>query len=94
MSSSLKRAAIALGALLLAGRGSASPALHTTFEKYTLPNGLTVILHEDHHSPANLTAGDAECDLLSLVLGGGKSSRLYRGLVQTKLASSVNAGQR
>jgi zinc protease len=46
------------------------------------------------HSPPAMSAGDAECDLLSLVLGGGKSSRLYQALVQTKLAGSVNVAQR
>lgn len=30
----------------------ASGALSVPFERYTLPNGLTVILHEDHHLPS------------------------------------------
>jgi zinc protease len=38
--------------------------------------------------------GDAECDLLARILGGGKSSRLYRSLVYGKrIAQDVGAGQ-
>jgi zinc protease len=36
------------------------------------------------HSPALFTAGDADLDLAAHVLGGGKSSRLYRSLVFEK----------
>jgi predicted Zn-dependent peptidase len=36
------------------------------------------------HSPALFTAGDADLDLAAHVLGGGKSSRLYRSLVFDK----------
>ncbi len=46
------RTLLALGALLVApliARAQAVPALR--FEKYTLPNGLEVILHEDHSVP-------------------------------------------
>jgi zinc protease len=39
-------------------------------------------------------AGDAECDLIGRLLGGGKSSRLYRRLVYEKrLAQDVSAHQ-
>ncbi len=38
--------------------------------------------------------GDAECDLLARILGGGKSSRLYRSLVYKKrIAQDVGAQQ-
>ncbi len=46
------------------------------------------------HSPPSMSSADAECDLLSEILGGGKSSRLYEALVQKKLAGSVDASQR
>jgi len=46
------------------------------------------------HSPAFYKAGDAEMDILADVLGGGKSSRLYRKLVYEKeLAQSVDVYQ-
>jgi zinc protease len=32
-------------------RAAAPPRLHVPLEKYRLPNGLTVILHEDHRAP-------------------------------------------
>ena len=48
------------------------------------------------HSPSALDdAGDAECDLLAALLGGGHSSRLYQSLVyEEKLAESVEVEQR
>jgi zinc protease len=47
------------------------------------------------HSPRGYTDGDAECDLLAAVLGGGHSSRLYQTLVyDKKLAESVEVEQR
>ena len=47
------------------------------------------------HSPASYRDGDAECDLLAAVLGGGHSSRLYQALVyEQKLAESVEVEQR
>ncbi len=47
------------------------------------------------HSPAAYSDGDAECDLLAAVLGGGHSSRLYQALVyDQKLAESVEVEQR
>ena len=46
------------------------------------------------HSPAIFADGDAELDLAAEVLGGGKSSRLYRALVYGgRLATEVAAGQ-
>jgi len=45
-------------------------------------------------SPPHFSPGDAELDLLASVLGGGKSSRLYKRLVyETKLAQEVSARQ-
>lgn len=45
-------------------------------------------------SPAFLQPGDAEADVLATVLGGGKSSRLYRKLVyELELAQSVSVYQ-
>ncbi|MCB9766478.1 MAG: insulinase family protein [Alphaproteobacteria bacterium] len=45
------------------------------------------------HSPASLQPGDAELDLLSTILADGRSSRLYRRLVQGGLAIEVSAFQ-
>jgi zinc protease len=46
------------------------------------------------HSPALYTPGDAALDLLSGVLSGGKSSRLYKRLVyDLQLAQDVSASQ-
>ncbi len=46
------------------------------------------------HSPATLTPGDAELDLLSSVLAGGKNSRLYKKLVyDMQIAQDVSAFQ-
>src|SRR5262245_1606778 len=43
------------------------------------------------HSPARFTAGEANLDLLSSILGQGKSSRLYKRLVyDLKLAQDVS----
>ncbi len=45
-------------------------------------------------SPPIFQPGDAECDLVGRILGGGKSSRLYRGLVYEKrIAQDVSALQ-
>jgi len=41
-----------------------------------------------------LSQGDAECDLIAKILGGGKSSRLYKKLVyEARMAQDVNAYQ-
>ena len=46
------------------------------------------------NSPALFEAGDAELDLLADVLGGGKTSRLYRALVvEQQMATEVTAVQ-
>jgi zinc protease len=46
------------------------------------------------HSPALFAAGDADLDMAAHVLGGGKSSRLYRALVfEQRLAQDVFAYQ-
>jgi zinc protease len=46
------------------------------------------------HSPALFAADDAEMDLVSEVLAGGKTSRLYRSLVyEQRLATEVAASQ-
>ena len=46
------------------------------------------------HSPGLYADGDAELDILANVLGGGKSSRLYRRLVyEKKIAQSVDVYQ-
>lgn len=41
-----------LAALLLAAAPAPTPTVSVPFERYTLPNGLTVILHEDHRLPS------------------------------------------
>src|SRR4051812_27186805 len=44
--------AMTLVAVFLSSVASAGePELHVPFERYHLPNGLTVILHEDHKLP-------------------------------------------
>ena len=46
------------------------------------------------HSPALFTAGDADLDMAAHVLGGGKSSRLYKALVfEQRIAQDVFAYQ-
>ena len=46
------------------------------------------------HSPALFAPGDAECDLLAEILGGGKTSRLYRRLVfSDRVATELIATQ-
>lgn len=46
------------------------------------------------HTPAQYSAGDAELDVLANLLGGGKSSRLYKRLVyERQIAQSVTAVQ-
>jgi zinc protease len=46
------------------------------------------------HTPALLKPGDAELDILSNLLSGGKNSRLYRRLVyEMQIAQDVNATQ-
>ncbi len=49
---------------------------HTLTDRVQLPR-----LRLAWHSPALFAPGDAEMDLAAHVLGGGKSSRLYRALV-------------
>lgn len=51
-------------------------------------------LYLSWRSPALLTSGDAELDLLGAILAGGKSSRLYRQLVlDQRIATDVSAWQ-
>lgn len=46
------------------------------------------------HSPAHYAPGDAELDLLSSILTGGKTSRLYKSLVyDQQIAQDVSASQ-
>ena len=46
------------------------------------------------HTPALFAPGDADADLAATVLGGGKTSRLYRKLVyELQIAQSVQASQ-
>ncbi|MBK9238189.1 MAG: insulinase family protein [Rhodoferax sp.] len=46
------------------------------------------------HTPAQYQPGDAEMDVVANLLGGGKSSRLYKKLVyERQVAQSVTAGQ-
>ena len=46
------------------------------------------------HSPGYYEPGDAECDLLTRILGGGKTSRLYKTLVyEQQIAQDVTVRQ-
>jgi predicted Zn-dependent peptidase len=48
----------------------------------------------DYLTPASLTEGDHEMDLIAQILGGGKASRLYRRLVyDMQIAQSVSAAE-
>jgi zinc protease len=58
-------------------------------DKVSLPR-----LYMAWHSPAAFCPGDAELDLLSNILAGGKNSRLYRRLVyELQIAQDVTAYQ-
>jgi zinc protease len=47
-----------------------------------------------YQSPKAFSEADADCDLLSVILGGGKASRLYEGLVhRDQVATEVGAAQ-
>ena len=51
-------------------------------------------LYLSWRTPPLFAPGDAECDLLAVMLGAGKSSRLYRALVHDRrIAADVSAGQ-
>jgi zinc protease len=51
-------------------------------------------LYLDWITPPHLTPGDAELDVVSLVLAGGKNSRLYKRLVyELQIAQDVSATQ-
>jgi zinc protease len=51
-------------------------------------------LYLSWHSPGLFEPGDAELDLVADVLGGGKTSRLYRKLVyEQRIATEVSASQ-
>jgi len=61
----------------------------TTTDKITLPRIMI-----GWHSPKIFAAGDAEADVLSQILGGGESSRLYKKLVYEKqIAQDVSVSQ-
>jgi zinc protease len=64
-------------------------AAHEFVEDVQLPR-----LYLDWHAPAHLAPGDAELDLLAVILSGGKCSRLFRALVYDRpLALEVDAMQ-
>jgi zinc protease len=47
-----------------------------------------------YHSPPQGSVGDAEADLLGVILGGGRASRLYQSLVYDQhLSQEVAGGQ-
>ncbi len=61
----------------------------TVTDKITLPR-----IYMGWITPAIFKPGDADADLLALVLGGGRSSRLYQKLVYEKqIAQSVSVSQ-
>ncbi len=78
-----------------APRPSAEPPVLAADKRATLEDNVTLPkLTIAWPSPAHLTAGDAELDLLAQVLSAGKGSRLYKSLVYEKqLAQSVHAYQ-
>lgn len=73
-----------------------NPAAYLTEEKRLLleDNVQLPRLYLAWHSPAVLTAGDAELDVLANVLAGGKNARLYKRLVyDMQIAQDVSAFQ-
>ncbi|UXH78046.1 M16 family metallopeptidase [Roseateles amylovorans] len=81
--------------------GEAVPPVHVPQPTLTEEKRLAVTdrielsrLNIAWHTPAVFQPGDAELDIASHVLGGGKSSRLYKTLVYDKqLAQSVSVSQ-
>jgi zinc protease len=82
-------------------RGETPPPVKATQPRITLEKRLVVSdrvelprVYMAWHTPAAYKPGDAELDLASHVLAGGKSSRLYKTLVYDKqIAQSVTAEQ-
>ncbi len=83
---------------------SAPPASHVSEAPATKIEGTVRVMLTDSvelplsifvwHSPAVFKEGDAEMDILANILGGGKSSRLYKTLVyEKKLAQEVEVFQ-
>ncbi|MBI4606596.1 MAG: insulinase family protein [Planctomycetes bacterium] len=74
---------------------AAPPARLEKEERLTLEDSVELPLTiYTWHSPAVYKDGDADMDVLASVLGGGKSSRLYRALVYEKqLAQEVEVYQ-
>jgi zinc protease len=80
-----------------------APVTHTPVKTPTLTHERRVTVHDQVELPRLYLAwhtapfyrpGDAEADLMALVLGGGKSSRLYRDLVHDRrIAQDVSADQ-
>ena len=71
--------------------GPAVPKLSVTTPPITAERRAVVTDQVELHrvymgwnTPTDFTAGDAECNLYSQILGGGKSSRLYKSLVYEK----------
>lgn len=60
----------------------APPPVLSESKRLTVPDRVQLPrLRLDWHSPALFAAGDADLDLAAQILGGGKSSRLYKTLV-------------
>ena len=64
------------------------PLVEITDESIETPLTMTI-----WHSAAALQPGDAELDVVSAILSSGRSSRLYRRLVDTGVALEVHAWQ-
>ena len=81
--------------------GHAVPRIDVAAPEITSPRRTTVAdqvelprVHMAWLTDPIFKAGDAECDVIGRILGGGKSSRLYRHLVYEKrLAQDVSAHQ-
>ena len=73
----------------------APPVELTSVVKETLTDNVQLPrLYMVWHSPALLRAGDAEMDVLSNILTGGKNSRLYKRLVyDLQLVQNIQASQ-
>src|SRR4029077_7482717 len=76
-------------------RPSPAPAVLASGKEITLTDRVQLPrLRLCWHSPARFAAGDADLDLAAQVLGGGKSSRLYKSLVfERRIAQDAFAYQ-
>lgn len=75
-------------------RAATAPKLDSVLRTSMIDKVQLPKLAMSYHSPANYAPGDAEMNLVGLLLADGKNSRLYKRLVvQDQTAASVTAAQ-